>query len=35
MLKSWDKKDGIASKRKYCSWNEGARDSVLGIKTQC
>jgi len=35
MLKSWDKKGGIASKRKYCSWNEGARDSVLGIKALC
>lgn len=35
MLKSWDKKVGIASKRKFCGWNEETRDIVLGIKKQC
>ena len=35
MLKSWDKKVGIASKRKFCGWNEDTRDIVLGIKKQC
>ena len=28
--KSWDKKVGIASKRKFCGWNEETRDIVLG-----
>jgi len=35
MLKSWDKKVGIASKRKFYEWNEEAREMVLGIKKQC
>lgn len=35
MLKAWDKKVGIASKRKFCGWNEDTRDTVLGIKKQC
>jgi len=35
MLKAWDKKVGIASKRKFCSWDEDSRDKVLGIKKEC
>lgn len=32
MLKSWDKRVGIASKRKICGWSEETRDKVLGIR---
>ena len=32
MLKSWDKRVGIASKRKICGWSEETRDMVLGIR---
>lgn len=35
MLKSWDKKVGIASKRKFCAWSEETIDKVLGINRLC
>lgn len=32
MLKQTKRKEGIASRRKFCGWDENFRDEVLGIK---
>lgn len=32
MLKQTKRKEGLASRRKFCGWDENFRDEVLGIK---